>query len=258
MQNKRSQKEESPLLKGEGIPTYEEITPIEVKESIPILLKRINQEFNNLEEKLTTSIKEHQSISWDAVMTPLYKISKKLRWSWGVVCHLNAVRNTNELREIHSKYQPEIIRFTNRVGQSSVLYKAIKMLQENQDESLDSTQNRILQTEVLSMKQKGVGLEGEDLSQAAPDLLDEDHGLEGVETVLVGALRGGDAHGEEVRVAELARRVAQLWVVTEVGAVAVPLSRRGAIGGNDLLRVAVVGRAHEGHAARLCGVADSM
>ena len=162
MQNKRSQKEESPLLKGEGIPTYEEITPKEVKESIPILLKRVNLEFNNLEEKLTTSIKEDQSISWDTIMTPLYKISKKLRWSWGVVCHLNAVRNTNELREIHSKYQPEIIRFTNRVGQSSILYKSIKMLQENQVESLDSTQKRILQAEVLSMKQKGVGLEGED------------------------------------------------------------------------------------------------
>ena len=67
-----------------------------------------------------------------------------------------------------------------------------------------------------------VGLEGEDLGQAAADLVDQDHAANGKGTVLPGEVGGGDGHRIEVVVAELAGGVAELGAEAEVGAVGVP------------------------------------
>jgi len=61
-------------------------------------------------------------------MPQLYEIGEKLRWSWGVVSHLNAVCNSSELREVHSNQQPKIVRFSNQLAQNEVIYKALTNL----------------------------------------------------------------------------------------------------------------------------------
>mmetsp|Transcript_9343 Transcript_9343/g.28372 ORF Transcript_9343/g.28372 Transcript_9343/m.28372 type:complete len:505 (+) Transcript_9343:391-1905(+) len=82
-----------------------------------------------------------------------------------------------------------------------------------------------------------VGLEGKDLAEPAPDLLEQEHRQEGVLAVLVRQLGRGHGNGEKVRVPELASGMSQLRVVPEVGSVGVPLPGGGAVGGDDLLRV---------------------
>ena len=42
----------SELLKGEGLPDYEKITPNEITKNIPILIKNLNEKLNKLEEQL--------------------------------------------------------------------------------------------------------------------------------------------------------------------------------------------------------------
>ena len=39
------------LLKGEGLPDYDKITPNEITENIPKLIKELNEELNKLEEQ---------------------------------------------------------------------------------------------------------------------------------------------------------------------------------------------------------------
>jgi oligopeptidase A len=94
-------------------------------------------------------------------MPPFHALGERLRWSWGVVTHLTAVRNTPELREAHARQQPEVVRFSNRVGQSGVLHQALRSLLEQKNNTLDPTQVRIVETELLSMQHRGVGLKGD-------------------------------------------------------------------------------------------------
>ena len=82
-------------------------------------------------------------------MTPLHLLGERLRWSWGVVSHLNGVCNSPELREAHAAQQPDVVRFGNRAGQSQVIHQALERLQQNPSHSLDSTQLRILNAELL-------------------------------------------------------------------------------------------------------------
>ena len=151
----------SPLLKGHGLPSYEQITPELVCQDIPLLLKELEQQFTDLEEALRSRLDSDSFLGWEEVMQPMQRIGERLRWSWGVISHLNGVCNTPELRDAHAAQQPDVVRLGNRLGQSKVLHRALCQLRDQPSEPLNSTRQRILESELLSMQQRGVGLDGE-------------------------------------------------------------------------------------------------
>ena len=151
----------SPLLKGHGLPSYEQITPELVRQDIPLLLKELEQQFTDLEQALRSRLDSDSFLGWEEVMQPMQRIGERLRWSWGVISHLNGVCNTPELRDAHAAQQPDVVRLGNRLGQSKVLHRALCQLRDQPSEPLNSPRQRILESELLSMQQRGVGLDGE-------------------------------------------------------------------------------------------------
>ena len=153
-----SNKRKSSLLIGKGIPDFQKITPKDINNDLPDFLKELEEEFSELENKVDKNLKANQTITWSGLMNPLHQINERLRWTWGVVCHLNAVCNTPEIREAHSLQQPEIVRFNNRIGQSKHIHSALCAL--NRQKKLDETQKRIIEAELRSMNHRGVALNG--------------------------------------------------------------------------------------------------
>jgi oligopeptidase A len=150
----------SELLRGHGLPRFEAIDASQVKAHIPSLINDLGEQLSTLESTLQQRLADNTPLSWDEVMTPLHLLGERLRWSWGVVSHLNGVCNSPELREAHAAQQPDVVRFGNRAGQSQVINQALESLQQNPSHPLDSTQIRILDAELLSMRHRGVGLSG--------------------------------------------------------------------------------------------------
>ncbi|MEA5390407.1 M3 family metallopeptidase [Cyanobium gracile UHCC 0139] len=147
------------LLAGEGLPRFEAITPDQVVAHIPALLSTLQAELDRLEADLAAAASEGRSLGWAEVMDPLHRLGERLRWSWGVVSHLNGVCNSPELREAHASQQAAVVAFGNRAGQSRVLFEALRSLQAQG--GLDATQERILTAELRDMELRGVGLQGE-------------------------------------------------------------------------------------------------
>ena len=152
----------SELLRGEGLPRFDAIDADQVDREIPTLLSTLSEELESLESTLEQRLNDPAPLTWDALMSPLHTLGERLNWSWGVVSHLTSVRNTPELREAHARQQPEVVRFSNRVGQSQIIHKALSRLLSDPAQPLDATQKRILDAELLSMQHRGVGLEGEE------------------------------------------------------------------------------------------------
>ena len=152
----------SPLLAGSGLPAFQTINAEQVSEDIPQLLSRLETKLQTLEQDLSSAIDADGPLHWSQVMGPLQQIGESLRWSWGVVSHLNGVCNSPELREAHAAQQPEVVRLGNRLGQSRVIYKALCLLRDKPAESLNPAQQRVLSAELLSMDQRGVGLDGDE------------------------------------------------------------------------------------------------
>ena len=149
------------ILRGEGLPVFEAITPEAVSSHIPELMAQLNEELSALEQQLEHSFSSSTALSWSAVMDPLQRLGERLRWSWGVVSHLNGVCNSPELREAHAAQQAAVVQFGNRAGQSQLIYRALEQLQAHQDQ-LDPAQQRILAAELRDMQLRGVGLSGAD------------------------------------------------------------------------------------------------
>ena len=147
------------LLAGEGLPTFEAITPDQVTSHIPELLGQLESELDQLEATLAQALEQGRPLGWHEVMDPLHRLGERLRWSWGVVSHLNGVCNTPELRAAHASQQPAVVAFGNRAGQSRTVYAALRALERQG--GLDGTQQRILAAELRDMDLRGVGLGGE-------------------------------------------------------------------------------------------------
>jgi oligopeptidase A len=147
------------ILRGEGLPNFEAITPDAVSEHIPQLIEELDAELTALEQRLGSALESGAPLGWSAVMDPLQRLGERLRWSWGVVSHLNGVCNSPELREAHAAQQAAVVQFGNRAGQSQVIYKALEQLQQ-QGDVLDAAQQRILAAELRDMQLRGVGLSG--------------------------------------------------------------------------------------------------
>jgi oligopeptidase A len=148
-----------PLLAGAGLPEFQDINPDQVTQGIPLLLEQLNAELTALEVCLDQRLAGDSALTWDEVMQPLHLLGERLRWSWGVVSHLNGVCNTPELRQAHQNQQAAVVAFGNRVGQSRTIYRALEQLQAG-DQNLDTTQRRIVAAELREMQLRGVGLEG--------------------------------------------------------------------------------------------------
>ena len=151
-----------PLLTGQGLPDFAAITPEQVEQGIPHLLAELHGELTELETRLDARLVDGHgpSLDWAEVMDPLQHLGERLRWSWGVVSHLNGVCNTPELRTAHQQQQGTVVAFGNRAGQSRSLYRALQALDQG-GSALDATQRRILQAELRDMQLRGVGLEDE-------------------------------------------------------------------------------------------------
>lgn len=146
---------ENPLLIGQGLPPFEQITPDHVVPGITQLLTELEQDLTQLETELKPT--------WKDLVEPLEKLQERLTWSWGIVGHLMGVKNSPELRTAHGTVQPNIVQFINKLNQSKAIYQAFKQLRNSKEwDHLDSAQQRIVNTALRDAELSGVGLEGED------------------------------------------------------------------------------------------------
>jgi oligopeptidase A len=145
---------DNPLLKCSGLPPFKEIKPEHVEPALNQLLSELNEELTQLEADVKPT--------WSGLVEPLERLTERLTWSWGIVSHLMGVKNSPELRQAYETSQPKIVQFSNRLSQSKPIYNAFKALREGDIwNTLDSAQQRIVESSIRDAELAGIGLEGE-------------------------------------------------------------------------------------------------
>ena len=150
---------ENTIFKFGELPEYKKFTPERINQEFPIIIEKIKTDFKNIETFLSNYLSQDK-LDWEKVINPLNQVNEDLRWSWGVISHLNAVNNSESLRNIYSKFLPEIIGLGNNFGQSKLIYKALIKLKETNN--FDQVKNRILDKEILEMEHSGISLGKDD------------------------------------------------------------------------------------------------
>ncbi len=143
-----------PLLQGQGLPPFPEITPEQVVPAMAELLTEANAALTKLEANIIPT--------WAGLVEPLDRLTERIGWSWSIVGHLMGVKNSPELRAAYEEMQPQLVQFWTRLGQSAQLYQGYKAIAASPEfANFDVAQKRIIDAAIRDMELSGVGLTGE-------------------------------------------------------------------------------------------------
>ena len=90
---------ETSIFNHRELPEFTKFTTDRINKEFPIVIDKINLDFKNIEKFLYNYL-NHEILDWDKVINPLNEVNEILRWSWGVISHLNGVKNSESLREL--------------------------------------------------------------------------------------------------------------------------------------------------------------
>ena len=141
-------------------PDWAGFTPEKAAADLPRLLSQAESAVAALEASAPT---DYESLVWS-----LDDATRELYRTWGQVGHLTSVMNSDAWRKVEEGFQPQIVAFSLRVGQSRSVYDAAKRIlagrraapPSDETPALRATRDRILEKTVEAAEHAGVGLDG--------------------------------------------------------------------------------------------------
>lgn len=134
-----------------GFPAWERFTPAAAAAELPRLLVE--------SEKAVSAIERSRAPrTYDGVIHALEDATRELWTCWGMVQHINSVMNSPAWRRLEERFQPQMVAFSLRVGQSGSLYSAMKAARKSS--RLDAVKRRILDKAIKGAELAGVALAG--------------------------------------------------------------------------------------------------
>ncbi len=113
----------NPLLENSVLPQFSKIKPEHIQPAIEQLI----QECRDTTEKVL----KQSHFTWENFCQPLSEVNDRLSKAWSPVSHLNAVKNSNELREAYQTCLPLLSEYGTWVGQHKGLYEAYLQLKNS-------------------------------------------------------------------------------------------------------------------------------
>ncbi|NNF16244.1 MAG: M3 family metallopeptidase [Gammaproteobacteria bacterium] len=143
----------SPLLDLSDVPAFDQITADSVEPAL-------NRALTYGRETIANVLQDNQPTDFEHVVAPLEIMGHRLERVWAPVSHLNAVKNSDDLRDVYNRCLEKLTQYWSEVGQNQELYKAYLKIRDEQH-NLDPAQQRLLDLAVINFELEGVGLADE-------------------------------------------------------------------------------------------------
>ncbi|CAA2930699.1 oligopeptidase A [Arsenophonus endosymbiont of Bemisia tabaci] len=145
----------NPLLTKSVLPHFSTITPQDVVPAIKTVL-------DNYRQTIETIVKENSTFNWHNLCQPLEEANNKLSRAWSPVGHLNAVKNSTELRQVYDTCLPMLSELSTWMGQHTGLYQAYKSLKNSAEfDTLNQAQRKSIENTLRDFELSGIGLPAE-------------------------------------------------------------------------------------------------
>ena len=146
----------SPLLEDHLLPPFSKISVDDIVPSIKQLLE-------NNRQTIKETLDDNSNPNWEKLIDPLDKAANRLNKSWSPIGHMNAVVNSDELRQAYEACLPLLSEFYTEMGQNKDLYKAYVKLSESEDfNHWPPARKKIIEDELLDFRLSGIALPAED------------------------------------------------------------------------------------------------
>lgn len=145
----------NPLRHSHDLPLFSQIKHQHIEPAIKELIA-----FNR--KTIEDLLANNKPYTWENLILPLENLRDNLDESFGIVKHLNYVRDYPEWRKAHDAVLPMVTEYSIEIGQHQKLYQAILSIQESPGYAkLDLAQKKVIENYLRDFKLSGVSLEKE-------------------------------------------------------------------------------------------------
>ena len=145
----------NPLLQTHELPPFSKILPEHIKPAVEKII-------SDNETAIDKLLAEKQTFNWKNLQEVLDKLDDRLSQSWSPVGHMNAVVNSDELRDAYNSCLPILSEYSTRIGQNHQLYQAYQSIADSEAfNALDNAQKKVINDSLRDFKLAGVSLEAE-------------------------------------------------------------------------------------------------
>ncbi len=146
----------NPLLKNTRLPLFSQIKPEHVVPAIEQLLDKNRRQV----EALLAATDQY---TWDNLIQPIETLDEKLDRAWSPVSHMNAVVNTEALRDAYNTCLPKLSAYATEMGQNEGLFRAYKHIAEGSEyASFSQAQQKIIDNALRDFRLSGIELNEKD------------------------------------------------------------------------------------------------
>ncbi len=143
----------NPLLQTYDLPPFSAIRAEHVKPAVEQILADSRAQVETL------LANPPANWSWSNLVEPLDDMGEKLSRAWSPVSHLNAVMNSQELREAYESCLPLLSQYFTELGQNQALFEAYQQLANSAEfATLDKAQQTIVEHALRDFRLSGIAL----------------------------------------------------------------------------------------------------
>jgi len=135
------------------LPLFDKILPEHV---LPALEYVLTQQHKRLQ-----ALTAQEAPNWDTLMAPLEAMDEELSRVWGPISHLNAVCDSEALREVYQQGVQKISQWHTELAQNEALYAGLKYVASEQGIDLNEEQKALLTHSIRDFRLSGAELTGE-------------------------------------------------------------------------------------------------
>ena len=147
----------NPLLDVEGLPRFAAIRPEHVGSALDALLISNQAVIGQLESAV------RDDADWESFAQPLEDLEDRLQKMWSPVSHLNAVADTEDLRDAYQNSLEKLTTYRAALGQNKTIFQGYRNIQAHADFSgLDAAKRKVILNAVRDFRLSGVELEGKE------------------------------------------------------------------------------------------------
>ena len=144
----------NPLLEKSDLPQFSKIKPEHIQPAVEQLIQECR--------KTTEQVLNQPNFSWENFCQPLAEVNERLSRAWSPVSHLNAVKNSPELREVYQACLPLLAEYGTWVGQHQGLYNAYLQLKNSPEfANYSQAQKKAIENSLRDFELSGISLPAE-------------------------------------------------------------------------------------------------
>ena len=140
----------NPLLQIDSLPAFDQIQPAHARAALEEVLAENRARLAQLSAD--------PSPTFATFVAPVEELSYRLSRVWSPIGHLNAVANSDAMREAYNECVPLLTAYSSELGQNAALFAGYAHVLEHEGEALDPAQRKVVENALRDFRLAGVDL----------------------------------------------------------------------------------------------------